>query len=46
MLSLDDAIVVDPVERMTSTEGNDLTVMEQFFGNFGRLPGAVGAENR
>lgn len=46
LLSLDDAIVVDPVERTTPTEGADLTVMEQFFGNFGRLPGAVGGETR
>jgi outer membrane protein assembly factor BamE (lipoprotein component of BamABCDE complex) len=46
LLSLDDAIVVDPVERMTPTEGADLTIMEQFFGNFGRLPGAVGGETR
>ena len=46
MLSLDDAIVVYPVERMTPTEGNDPTFMEQFFGNFGRLPGAVGGEKR
>ena len=46
LLSLDDAILIDPVDRVTTTEGVDFTLMEQFFGNFGRLPGAVGGETR
>jgi len=42
LLSLDDAFTVDPVSRETPTEGVDFTLMQQLFGNFGRLPGAVG----
>jgi outer membrane protein assembly factor BamE (lipoprotein component of BamABCDE complex) len=41
---MDDGWDIDPVSRITPTEGDDLTVFQQLFGNFGRLPGAVSAE--
>jgi len=37
--SLDDARHVEMVERITPTRGNELTVMEQLFGNIGRFSG-------
>ena len=37
-LTLDDSREVELVERVTPTEGRDLTILEQLLGNFGRLP--------
>ena len=35
--TLADAREVDPVDRITPTEGKDLTILQQFFGNLGRF---------
>lgn len=35
--SLADAREVEPVDRITPTEGKDLTILQQFFGNLGRF---------
>ena len=43
-LGMDDAIEVEPESRITPTEGKNFTVWQQLFGNFGRLPGAVGGK--
>ena len=43
-LTLDDGHEVDPVDRKTPTEGKELTVLQQIFGNLGRFSGAVGAD--
>ena len=32
-----DAVDVDPVDRITPTEGKDLTLLQQLFGNIGRF---------
>ena len=34
---LDEARAIEPVERITPTEGNELSVFEQFIGNVGRF---------
>ncbi|WP_343563180.1 outer membrane protein assembly factor BamE [Kiloniella sp. b19] len=36
--SLEDAQEIEFVERITPTEGQELTVLQQFLGNLGRLP--------
>lgn len=36
---LDDAQEISPVERETPTEGRDLTLIQQLFGNIGRFAG-------
>ena len=28
---------IDPVERVTPTAGNEMTILDQFFGNLGRF---------
>lgn len=38
LYTLEDGQIVDPVSRTTPTEGNELTILQQFFGNFGRFP--------
>ena len=37
-LDLADGRDVDPVDRVTPTEGQDLTILQQIFGNLGRFP--------
>lgn len=37
-LDLTDGRDVDPVDRITPTEGRDLTFLQQIFGNLGRFP--------
>ena len=37
-LDLADGRDVDPVGRITPTEGEDLTILQQIFGNLGRFP--------
>ncbi len=37
MYGMDDAQEVDPVARVTPTEGRDLTLLQQLFGNIGRF---------
>jgi outer membrane protein assembly factor BamE (lipoprotein component of BamABCDE complex) len=41
--TIEDAQEVDLVARETPTEGKELTILQQFFGNLGRFPG-VGEE--
>ena len=36
--TLADAREIDPVGRETPTEGRDLTILQQLFGNIGRFP--------
>jgi outer membrane protein assembly factor BamE (lipoprotein component of BamABCDE complex) len=36
--TLADARDVDPVDRVTPTEGRELTLLQQFLGNIGRFP--------
>ncbi len=38
--SLEDGRDIDPVARITPTEGRELTVLQQLLGNVGRLPSA------
>ena len=45
-ITMDEAIEVDPVARVTPTEGVEFTFIQQMFGNFGRLPGAIGDANQ
>ena len=40
--SLADAQEVEPVDRITPTEGRDLTLLQQLFGNIGRFGGGTG----
>ena len=40
ILSLADGRAVEPNPRETPTEGRDFTIMQQFLGNLGRLPGS------
>ena len=40
LYTLEDGTIIDPVSRTTPTEGNELTILQQFFGNLGRFPGA------
>ena len=44
LYTLEDGVIVDPISRTTPTEGNELTILQQFFGNLGRFPG-VGEQN-
>lgn len=37
-LDLADGRDIDPVDRITPTEGEDLTFLQQIFGNLGRFP--------
>lgn len=37
LYTLEDGRVVDPVDRITPTEGRELTILQQFFGNIGRF---------
>ncbi len=37
-LSLADANDISPTDRITPTEGRDLTLLQQLFGNLGRFP--------
>ena len=36
---LEDGKIIDPVERITPTEGRELSVIQQLFGNLGRFTG-------
>ena len=38
LYTLEDGKIVNPVTRTTPTEGKELTILQQFFGNFGRFP--------
>lgn len=40
VLSLADGREIEPSPRETPTEGRDFTLMQQFLGNLGRLPGS------
>ena len=44
--TLADGREIDPVGRVTPTEGRDLTIMQQLFGNIGRFPTDVGSRER
>ena len=36
--TLEDGVIIDPVTRKTPTEGRELTVLQQIFGNLGKFP--------
>ena len=38
MYTLEDGQIIDPISRKTPTEGRELTVLQQLFGNLGRFP--------
>ena len=38
LYTLEDGRVITPVGYVTPTEGKELTILQQFFGNFGRFP--------
>ncbi|MGP1253332.1 MAG: outer membrane protein assembly factor BamE [Kiloniellales bacterium] len=40
--TIEDARSVDLVSRETPTEGRELTILQQIFGNLGRFPGTTG----
>ena len=42
LYTLEDGKVINPVTRETPTEGRELTILQQLFGNIGRFPGASG----
>ena len=42
LYTVEDGKIIDPVTRETPTEGRELTVLQQLFGNIGRFPGAAG----
>jgi len=41
LYTLEDGQIVEAVERETPTEGRELTIMQQLFGNIGRFPTEV-----
>ncbi len=43
-MNLDDGFQVDPVSRVTPTEGREFTLWQQLIGNFNRLPGSIGGD--
>lgn len=38
LYTLEDGQIIDPVSRVTPTEGRELSVLQQLFGNIGRFP--------
>lgn len=42
LYTLADGREIDPVDRITPTEGRELTIMQQLLGNLGRLPSSSG----
>ena len=36
--TLEDGVIIDPVSRKTPTEGREMTVLQQIFGNLGKFP--------
>lgn len=44
LYTLEDGQIIDPIGRKTPTEGRELTLLQQFFGNLGRFP--VGTEQQ
>ena len=42
LYTLEDGQIVAPVDRITPTEGKELTILQQLFGNIGRFPTDVG----
>ncbi len=44
LYTLEDGQIVDPVDRITPTEGKELNVLQQLFGNIGRFPTEVGGQ--
>ncbi len=42
LYTLEDGQFVDPIDRITPTEGKELNVLQQLFGNIGRFPSDVG----
>lgn len=38
--TLEDGRIIDPVSRQTPTEGREITLLQQLFGNLGRFPAA------
>ena len=40
--TLADGWEIDPVARITPTEGREMTIMQQLLGNLGRLPSSTG----
>lgn len=40
--TLADGREIDPVDRITPTEGREMTIMQQLLGNLGRLPSSSG----
>ena len=44
MFTLEDGTIINPVSRKTPTEGKELTILQQFFGNLGRFPLDTGGQ--
>ena len=44
LYTMNDGRDITPVSRVTPTEGTELTLMQQLFGNLGRLPGGIEAQ--
>lgn len=38
LYTLEDGRIIDPVSRVTPTEGRELTILQQLFGNLGKFP--------
>lgn len=41
LYTLEDGQVIAPIDRITPTEGRELTILQQLFGNIGRFPTEV-----
>lgn len=44
-LTLEDGQLIDPVNRITPTEGRKITLLQQLFGNIGRFAGTGASQN-
>lgn len=40
LYTVEDGEIIDPVSRETPTEGRELTILQQLFGNIGKFPSA------
>ena len=36
--ALEDGQIIDPVDRVTPTEGREISILQQLIGNLGRFP--------
>lgn len=44
LYTLEDGQILTPIDRVTPTEGKELTILQQLFGNIGRFPTEIGTQ--